>query len=144
MKVLFVCTGNTCRSPMAAALLGDFFKRANVDAETSSAGVCAEDGETNPLAIAALKKAGLDVAPSKARQVDEAIIRGADIVIAMTSAQAAALKKLCAAGNIFSIRDIAGVDVPDPYGGGEQAYDSCLEELVALTPQIAEFITKRV
>ena len=143
MKVLFVCTGNTCRSPMAAALFNAYARKRGFYRATS-AGVFVQDEETSEYALAALRRAGLRPKKKKATQVDEAMLESADVTVTMTRAQADALRAMRPEpSNIYSIFDIAGKDIPDPYGEGEEEYFACCDVLKELMPQIYDFVKKR-
>lgn len=138
-----MCTGNTCRSPMAAALFNAYARKFGFD-RAKSAGICAQDGKTSEFAIEALRRAGLRARRKKAKQVDEALLKSVDATVTMTKAQAYALRDMCPdLDNIFSFSDIAGVDIPDPYGGGEEEYFACCDALKTLMPKIYDHLKKR-
>jgi protein-tyrosine-phosphatase len=84
MNILFVCTGNTCRSPMAEGLFKDMLKKNNIDnIRVSSAGISVFPGEqANEKAIKALKEKGIDIRSHRARQAIEEIDK-ADLIWAM-------------------------------------------------------------
>ena len=85
MNILFVCTGNTCRSPMAEGIFKDMLKKNNIDnIDVSSAGLSVFPGEqANEKAIKALKEKGIDISMHRARQLSD-IINKADLILTMT------------------------------------------------------------
>ena len=143
MKVLFVCTGNTCRSPMAAALFNAYARKRGFYRATS-AGISAQEGETSEYALEALRRAGLRPKKKKSIQVDEAMLGSVDVTVTMTRTQQDVLRVMRPdLSNIYSIYDIAGEDIPDPYGEGKEEYFICCYVLKELMPQIYDFIKKR-
>jgi protein-tyrosine-phosphatase len=142
---LFVCSGNTCRSPMAAALANaeiaarlrlpvEALKTVNVRA--LSAGVSARAGE--PLtaeAQDALRSLNVPVEPHAARNLTPELAQGAEMIFCMTSAHRDAVIKLLpeVAGKTFCLD--ARADIADPIGKGMEAYLNCarrIHELVRL------------
>lgn len=147
--VCFVCTGNTCRSPMAAAILNDLAGRGekltvpnrtdgqeDLRVRAVSAGLFAQEGM--PIAdnaVAALEKAGILSTQSnpyrehKARQIREDLVRKSDLIVGISESHAQMLRvafpdqtdRICA----------LPCDVPDPYGGDADTYARCLDQLVA-------------
>ena len=87
MKVLFVCTGNLCRSPMAEVLLKDELRRrGRTDVEVASAGTWGMDGSpATPEAVETVGELDIDLGKHRARSLDVDEVRSFDIVVAMTS-----------------------------------------------------------
>ena len=88
-NLLFVCTGNTCRSSMAEALFRRMVKSSGADSladlEVSSAGVSARGGDrASPNAIKAMEELGIDLSRHKTRQLTQDMIDRADLILTMT------------------------------------------------------------
>lgn len=142
MKILFVCTGNTCRSPMAAALMNKIATENDIDAVAESAGVFAVDGESaSDEAIQAMKKYDVDLSDHKARQLTQEIVDNNDIILTMTDAH----KMLLGLGSddkVFTLAEYAGDagDISDPFGGDVTEYEETALEIYDLLTEVAERI----
>ena len=139
VRVLFVCTGNICRSPMAQAIGAGLARSAGlaVDFEFDSAGVHAVAGAPiDPRARKVLERAGYDVKARRARHVGTRDFDAFDLVLAMDAGHLEALREACPASQAHKLRlfldfapGLAGQDVPDPYygdaGGFERVRELC-------------------
>ncbi len=146
MRILFVCTGNTCRSPMAAALMNKIAKDNDLDIGADSAGIFAEEGVgASDEAVEAVKKYDIDLSAHKAKTVSDALIRANDVILTMTEAHKMVLKNL-ACEKVFTIAEYAGSfgDIPDPFGGDLFDYEETLEEIYDLLTDIAERVADEV
>jgi protein-tyrosine-phosphatase len=136
VRVLFVCTGNTCRSALAEAIATRLAaERGLHDVVVSSAGTSAWDGapaSDGALLVGIERK--LDVNPHRARQLSREIVAESDLVLAMGPHHAERLEALGGEGKTHLLTDYAersteGRAIVDPFGGGLDNYRSTMDEL---------------
>lgn len=142
MNVLFVCTGNTCRSPMAAALFNKIAMEKDLDVRIESAGLFANDGEAASInSVEAMKDYGIDLSSHRAKTVTAEILQQVDVALTMTEAHKMMLTKYLG-DKVYTLCEFAEVtgDIPDPYGGDLEEYKICAEKIYNALLKVAEKI----
>ena len=148
-KVLFVCTANVCRSPMAAAIFDALAEDNGLAAHAESAGVAALVGQPiSSNAEVALQEIGI---PSQnhpgARQVGEEMLEEADLVLTMGPRHTATIRREFGefAPKVRTLPEYAGGDssheeIPDPYGGPLISYHASVQQLLGLVSSVVDRI----
>ena len=134
-QVIFVCTGNTCRSPMAEAIFRSEIKRLKIQGVgVLSAGIeAAKKGNINPCSASVLSENGLSLENFSSRLLEKEMLQTAYALICMTDSQRDLLmelrwKLLREAGfaeienNVYSFSELAGYEIPDPFGRDIDCY----------------------
>jgi protein-tyrosine-phosphatase len=152
MNILLVCSGNTCRSPLAAAILAEKLSRLAefADARVQSAGTAAWDGTpaSEGSYLVALER-GLDLSGHRARMLTADHVNDADLILTMSEAHARRVAELGGEQKVFTLGEYAGNpdgrrDIRDPMGGDVAGYRetaTLLDEL--LDRAIARMKTER-
>lgn len=131
MRILCVCLGNICRSPMAEGAIRRRAAEAGLDVEVDSAGTGAWHigNPPDPRGLAAAGARGYDNAAQRARQVRPGDFIRFDLIVGMDAANVADLRKLSppAGGAEIALFHPDGLDIPDPYHGGPADYERALD-----------------
>ena len=133
-NILVICTGNICRSPMAEYLLR---RELGPDYEVQSAGLCAVvDGSADPLAWKTAAAHGVSLHGHKARQLNQDMLKWADLVLTMERGQTEAVLRRYPwlDGEVFRYGESVDVDIPDPYGRPEIAFTMVWKFIEKFTP----------
>src|SRR6266699_3449679 len=146
--VRFVCTGNICRSPLAASLLERSLKERGLEVEVSSAGTGAWDGApaSEGAYLVGLER-GLDLSGHRARLLTREIVEGADLILTMARHHRARVDELGGEGRVFVLGEYGGregeeAEVSDPFGGDLEVYRDTVAELEALVDATVERMVK--
>ena len=149
-NVLFVCTGNTCRSPMAEAWFRHLCERDGLDWTAGSAGLTAKPG--NPASIHAkevMAENGIDLSHHAARRFSADLADKADLIVVMTASHREMLISQVpeAAGKTFLLMHYSRLhpdtDVPNPFRGSLQKYKACFRIMEEAIENLKNSLTEK-
>lgn len=136
MRILFVCTGNTCRSPLAEAIVKRMVSDAGrTDIEVASAGVQAWTGSpaSDEALLVGLER-NLDLSAHRSRPLTPEILDQSDLVLAMSDSHVAHIRRLRPDANVHLVTAFSPVSgsvrvIQDPYGGDLSVYRRTADDL---------------
>lgn len=148
-RILLVCTGNICRSPLAEALVRRSLEEHGVsDVSVLSAGTGAWDGApaSEGAYLVGLER-GLDLSGHRARLLTRELVESADLILTMARHHRARVDELGGEGRVFVLGEYAGregddAEVSDPFGGDLDVYRRTCAELEILSSAVVERLVK--
>lgn len=138
MRLIFVCTGNTCRSPLAAAIARRVAAERGLALEIASAGTGAVEGTpASDGAVLVGMERGLDLSSHRSRPIDRALVGPDALVLGMTPTHVAAVRAALPEARVelldtFASGGASRNAVADPYGGPLDDYRRAADELERL------------
>ncbi len=142
-KILVLCLGNICRSPIAEVLLREQAKAKQLDLSVDSAGITAMEGwSANPTSQTLMEERQLSLKNHVAKQVTAALVKEADLILVMDEEQRRMLERKFheACGKTFRIGHHGGFDVEDPYQKERAAFEDAMRKIEQGAIEWLEFI----
>lgn len=157
-KIVTVCTGNICRSPMAHALLDAELADAGLQDRVSvtSAGISDEEhgNPVDPRAVTVLSRNDLELPDHQAHRITDDELHNADLLLAMTAAHQAELRRRLGDDHAEKVRllrsfaaqniDDNDLDIADPWYGGAEDFDVAWEQIREAVPHVVAEVSQRL
>ncbi len=138
--IIFVCTGNTCRSPMAEAIFkAHLTEEEKAKTEVKSYGLAAFGGDSaSENAIEVMAERNIDISAHRSLPLSRLAAENSDIIVTMTDSHTDALLSAGVPGD-----KIITLNISDPYGKDIEAYRNCADEITAKLEVVYDYIRKR-
>jgi glycine hydroxymethyltransferase len=147
-NILFVCTGNVCRSPMAEGIFRQTTQGRGAYRVTSAGLGAAEGQPPSPYAVQAVKELGIDIASLRSRSLTPELVQQADYIFGMTHSHVdtvmllhpQAAEKTCLLREFDDTLDQFEKDISDPIGGSYEVYLNCRDQIEQGIVSLLRFI----
>lgn len=139
MKILFLCTGNTCRSPLCEGIMNKKAEELKLPLTAESAGLAAFVGdEASPFSRLVAEKMGVDISAHRSRPFNLYMAEEYDLFVVMSENHKAALLPYTDEEKIV----VLGGGIPDPYGGDEEIYSDCAKRISEGIDELIDKLTE--
>lgn len=136
-ELVFLCTGNTCRSPMAEGIFKKFFPDSEMKVCSRGLMVFHEE-KAGEHAIRVMAERNIDISTHRSKHFDMEEFSKDTLVLTMTEGHKTVVRQHGFLGDAYSLREFVGLngDVDDPYGGDLELYRRCADEIETLIERI--------